>query len=142
MIQTYVLLGTLGLHSLEDIRQKKITVGLTLLSGIAGIFLHLVFPNRSIFEMIAGMIPGALVFLASGHKKAGIGAGDGAVFMLTGLYLGLTENLRLMFLSFFLAGIWGMYLLFVKKCERERRIAFVPFLFLAYCMIMMKGAAA
>lgn len=141
MIQAYVLLGTLGLHSLEDIRQKKITVGWTLFSGIAGILLHLLFQNRSIFEMIAGMVPGVFVFAAGRVTNAKIGTGDGALFMLTGLYLGLIENLRLMFVSFLLAGIWGLYLLTVKKCEKTKRIPFVPFLFLGYCLMMAKGAA-
>lgn len=141
MIQAYVLLGTLGLHSLEDIRQKKITAGLTLLSGIAGIFLHLIFQNRSIFDMIAGMVPGVFVFAAGRMANPKIGTGDGALFMLTGLYLGLIENLRLMFVSFLLAGFWGLYLLTVKRCEKSRRIPFVPFLFLGYCLIMAKGAA-
>lgn len=141
MIQEYVLLGTLGLHSLEDIKQKKITVGLTLLSGIAGILLHLLFQNRSIFEMLAGMVPGVFVLAASHMTKSRIGTGDGIVFMLTGLYLGLTENLRLMFVSFFLAGMWGLYLLIIKRCEKTKRIPFVPFLFLGYCLIMAWGAA-
>lgn len=141
MIQAYVLLGTLGLHSFEDIRQKKITVGLTLFSGIAGILLHLLYQNQSIFEMIAGMVSGALVLAAGQMTNSKIGAGDGIVFMLTGLYLGLTDNLRLMFISFFLAGIWGLYLLTVKRCEKTRRIPFVPFMFLGYCLIMAGGAA-
>lgn len=138
MIQTYLLLGTLGLHSLEDIRQKKITVGLTLFSGITGILMHLLFQNQTIFEMIAGAVPGMFILAASRLTKSGIGMGDGIVFMLTGLYLGLEENLRLMFLSFSLAGIWGMYLLIIKKCEKSRRIPFVPFLFLGYCLIMIR----
>lgn len=141
MIQTYVLLGTLGLHSLEDIRQKKITVTLTLISGIAGILMHLIFQNQTIFEMIAGAFPGLLIFAAGGLTRSKIGKGDGIVFMLTGLYLGLAENLRLMFFSFSLAGIWGLYLLLIKKCEKEKRIPFVPFLFLGYCLSMISGVS-
>lgn len=139
MIQAYVLLGTLGLHSLEDIRRKKITVKLTLLSGIAGILLHMLFQNQSIFEMLAGAVPGVFVLVASYLSKSKIGMGDGIVFMLTGLYLGLVENLRLMFVSFFLASLWGLYLLIIKRCEKSKRIPFVPFLFLGYCLMMIRG---
>lgn len=139
MIQAYVLLGTLGLHSLEDIRRKKITVKLTLFSGIAGILLHMLFQNQSIFEMLAGAVPGVFVLVASYLSKSKIGMGDGIVFMLTGLYLGLVENLRLMFVSFFLASLWGLYLLMIKRCEKSKRIPFVPFLFLGYCLMMIRG---
>ena len=58
MIQAYVLLGTLGIHSIEDIRQKKITVMITLFSGIIGILLHIWFQNRSIYEMLSGVLAG------------------------------------------------------------------------------------
>ena len=58
MIQSYVLLGTLGVHSIEDIRERKITVTVTLFSGIVGILLHLLFQNQSIFAMLFGMVPG------------------------------------------------------------------------------------
>ena len=109
MIQSYVLLGTLGVHSIEDIRQRKITVTITLFSGILGIFLHILFQNRSIYEMMFGAVPGMFI-LALGYVTEGkIGMGDGAVFMLTGLYLGIWENLILMLLTFFLAGIWGLF---------------------------------
>lgn len=62
MIQAYVLLGTLGVHSVEDIREKKISVTITLFSGIVGIILHLLFQNQSIYAMLAGMLPGIFAF--------------------------------------------------------------------------------
>ena len=48
MIQSCVLLGTLGVHSIEDIREKKITVMVTLLSGIIGISLHVFSESKHI----------------------------------------------------------------------------------------------
>ena len=99
MIQSCILLGTLGVHSLEDIREKKITVNITLFSGIIGIVMHLLFQNQSIYEMLAGMLPGVGILLLSRLTKGKIGMGDGIVFMLTGLYLGFGKNMMLMFLS-------------------------------------------
>ena len=99
MIQAYVLLGTLGVHSVEDIREKKISVTITLFSGIVGIILHLLFQNQSIYAMLAGMLPGIGIFILGRLTKGKIGMGDGLVFMLTGLYLGLEDNCMLMALS-------------------------------------------
>ena len=136
MVQTYVLIGILGVHSLEDIRDQKITVTITLFSAIVGILLHLFFPGISIFEMIAGMVSGMGILLLGRVTGGGIGMGDGLVFMLTGLYLGAAENLALMCISFFLASAWGIFLLLSRLCSRQERIPFVPFLFLGYlCMI-------
>ena len=136
MIQSYVLLGTLGVHSLEDLRDNKITVTITLFSGILGIILHLLSPDISIFEMIEGMFSGAWVILLGCLTGGKIGIGDGIIFILTGLYLGAEKNLALMCLSFYLAGICGIFLLLFGCCKRDGRIPFVPFLFLGYlCMV-------
>lgn len=136
MIQSYVLLGTLGVHSLEDLRDNKITVTITLFSGILGIILHLLSPDISIFEMIEGMFSGAWVILLGCLTGGKIGIGDGIIFILTGLYLGAEKNLALMCLSFSQAGICGIFLLLFGCCKRDGRIPFVPFLFLGYlCMV-------
>lgn len=75
MVGAYVLLGTLGIHSIEDIRDKKITVTITLFSGILGILLHLLFPDKSIFEILFGMLPGVgillLGWLTGGQNRHG-----------------------------------------------------------------------
>lgn len=132
MIQSYLLLGTLGVHSIEDIRQKKISVSITLFSGILGIVLHLLYQNQSIFSMLAGMISGVGILILSPLTGGKIGMGDGIVFMLTGLYLGVEKNLVLMFLSFLLAGIWAFIMLTVLHRKKDDRMPLVPFLFLGY----------
>ncbi len=137
MVQSYVLLGTLGVHSLEDIREQKITVTVTLFSGILGVLLHLLFQNRSIYEMLLGVIPGIGVLALSCLAKRQIGIGDGMIFMLTGLYLGFWDNLLLMFLSFTLAGIWGLFLILARRCKRTDRMPFVPFLFFGYSLMIL-----
>lgn len=138
MIQSYVLLGTLGVHSIEDIRQRKITVTITLFSGILGIFLHILFQNRSIYEMMFGAVPGMFI-LALGYVTEGkIGMGDGAVFMLTGLYLGIWENLILVLLTFFLAGIWGLFLFTAGRKKKTECMPLIPFLFLGYGFMLFR----
>lgn len=137
MIQAYVLLGTLGIHSIEDIRQKKITVMITLFSGIIGILLHIWFQNRSIYEMLSGVLAGVCILLFGRLTNGGIGAGDGILFMLTGLYLGLPENITLMLLSFTLAGVYGLCQVVIKNKSQNEKIPFAPFLFLGYFLMLV-----
>lgn len=141
MIQSYVLLGTLGVHSIEDIRKKEITISITLFSGVIGALLHLFYWNQSIYTMLMGMLPGIGILILSRLTEGRIGLGDGIVFMLTGFYLGLQDNLLLMCISFLLAGIWGVLLLLVGHCAKNRKIPFIPFLFVGY-ILMMTGKAA
>lgn len=139
MIQSYILLGTLGVHSIEDIREKKITVNITLLSGIAGVFMHLLFQNQSIYEMLAGTLPGIGILLAGCLTKGKIGTGDGIVFMLTGLYLGFGKNMLLMVISFLLAGVFGLFLLIQKRSGADEKLPLIPFLFLGYGLMILSG---
>ena len=142
MIQSYILLGTLGVHSFEDVKRREITVTLTLFSGIVGILLHLLLHRQSIYEMLAGALLGVFLLAFSYVSGGKIGMGDGAVFMLTGLYLGWKENLLLMFLSFSMAGVFGLALLLAKRIRADDRLPFVPFLFLAYSLMVMGQCGA
>lgn len=141
MIQSCILLGTLGVHSLEDIKEKKITVNITMLSGIIGIVLHLFFQNQSIYEMLAGTLPGFGILLLNRLTKGKIGIGDGIVFMLTGLYLGFGKNMMLMLLAFVLAGFYGLFLLIKGAEQREEKMPLIPFLFLGYGLMIVSGVS-
>ena len=136
MIQSYVLLGALGVHSIEDIRQRKITITISLFFAMVGIFLHLMFQNQSIYQMLFGLLPGIAILALSSLTGGKIGMGDGVVIMLTGFYLGFYKNLMLLFLAFLLAGILGLYLLVVHRWSREGRMPFVPFLFASYLVML------
>ena len=109
MLEHYLLLGTLGFHSLEDIKSRQITVMVTLGSALAGLICHLVYQSHSIYSMLGGMVFGGLILLFSVLSKGKIGQGDGIVFMLTGLYLGVEKNLALMLLSFDLGFVRWRY---------------------------------
>lgn len=137
MIQSCVLLGTLGIHSIEDIRKKKITITITLFSAILGVVLHLCFQNQSIYSMLAGMLSGGVIVGISRITGGMIGMGDGMVFMLTGLYLGVEKNLSLMFLSFALAGVWALISMILFHKKKNDRIPFVPFLFISYVILIL-----
>ncbi len=139
MIEMYVLLGTLGVHSIEDVKRKEITISVTLFSAILGILLHLFYQDESIYSMLAGMFSGILIVFLSIISKGKIGMGDGVVFMLTGLYLGLWKNLLLMLLSFCLAAIWALCVIICKPKHRQEKMPFMPFLFIGYIVLFLCG---
>lgn len=88
--------------------------------------------------MMLGAVPGMFI-LALGYVTEGkIGMGDGAVFMLTGLYLGIWENLILMLLTFFLAGIWGLFLFTAGRKKKTECMPLIPFLFLGYGFMLFR----
>lgn len=137
MLEHYLLLGTLGFHSLEDIKRKQITTMVTLGSAMACLICHMVYQNHSIYNMLGGMAFGGMILLFSVLSRGKIGPGDGIVFMLTGLYLGAEENLALMMLSLLFAAGWSFIAIFVFRRSKKEKIPFIPFLFLAYLVILI-----
>ena len=134
LIQSWFLLGILGIHSIEDIRDRRITVTLSLFSGIVGLMLHLIFFDQTIFSMLCGILTGIFLLGFSKVSRGVIGMGDGI-----GLFVGFYNNLILMFLSFSFAGICAVSLLFMGKVRKMDRLPFVPFLFAAYSMMCITG---
>ena len=64
--------------------------------------------------------------------KPVISIGDGLLLIVTGIYLGLEENLKLFLCGLFLCGLWALGLVLLRKKSRKDSIPFVPFLLAAY----------
>ena len=136
MIQSYTLLGMLGWCSIEDWRRKRVLVYPVLLFGIFGVLLHIYYQNVSIYSLLAGCGIGLLLLFLSAVSRQ-LGSGDGLVLMVSGIYLGFWDNIRLLFLGLLLCGLWSVVLLVSRKKKASDKIAFIPFLFLAYVRMVL-----
>lgn len=138
-MQNIVLLILLIICAVEDLKRKEVTATYILFFGSVGVVLHLVYANCSIYSMLLGMLLGIGMMAVSFLSQGSIGIGDGILLTVTGVYLGGYENLELFLLGLFLAGIWSLGLLVLKKKQRKDKIAFMPFLLVAYaCMLVVK----
>lgn len=138
-MQKIMLLGLLGWCSLEDVKQKKLTVLYILMFGVGGVFLHLVAPVCSIYSMLWGMLLGLALILVSMVTRGSVGLGDGILLVVTGVYLGGSRNLELFMIGLLLAALWSLGLMVVKKKKGKEEIAFVPFLLISYLLMMLGG---
>lgn len=68
MIQSCVLLGTLGVHSIEDIREKNNSNGDITFWNYWNITAF-VFQNQSIYEMLTGVLAGSFILILSRLTK-------------------------------------------------------------------------
>jgi len=135
----FLVLGLLGLCSLEDIKRKELTIVYILMFGIGGIILHLFAPVCSIYSVLWGMVIGIALILVSLVTRGSVGMGDGILLMVTGVYLGGYGNLELFMKGLFLAAVWSLGLLVLKKKRGKEEIAFVPFLLVSYLSILIRG---
>ncbi len=138
-MQKIILLALLGWCSLEDVKQKKLTVMYILMFGVGGIFLHLMAPVCSIYSILWGMLLGLALILVSLVTRGSVGVGDGILLAVTGVYLGGSKNLELFMMGLLLAALWSLGLLVVKKKKGKEEIAFVPFLLISYFLMILRG---
>lgn len=136
-MQSVLLLILLVVCAVEDLKRKEVTVTYILVFGIIGVLLHLFYPNCSVYSMLWGLLLGIAVMTVSVLSGGSIGMGDGILMTVTGVYLGGYQNLELFFVGVFLAGIWSLGLLVFKKKKRKEKIAFMPFLLVAYVFMLV-----
>lgn len=138
-MQKVIVLGLLGLCSLEDVRRRRLTIIYILMFGIGGIILHILTPVCSIYSILWGMLLGLAMMLLSLITHGSVGMGDGILLVVTGVYLGGYGNLELFMLGLLLSALWSLALLVLKKKTRKEEIAFVPFLLLSYFVMLFRG---
>ena len=134
-----ILLGFLGACAWQDHRERRISVRMLLLAGILGVILDLWLLETTVMELIWGVLPGIALLAVSWASRGEIGAGDGLMVMVMGVYLGAGSVLGVFFCASVFAGIMGFILLFFYKKKRDHEMPFAPFLLAAYVLGLALG---
>jgi len=127
-----VVLGIiLGIQAGIDWKRKEIPLWLSLV-GIAGGVVFCIQEQRVWTSILIASIPGVISLLFSRLTDEVIGYGDGILFLMLAFYLSLEEILSVGMVAFSIAGVVALVLLVVFHKKGKERIAFIPFLSLAY----------
>ena len=128
--------------SIMDLKVKRISYAASTVCFIAIV-------SSFIFEIIKGRMPdlfslagvllGVALILLSKLTDGSIGMGDGIVFCLTGMVLGLAGNFSLLCTSLLLAGILSIVLICTRMIKKSDSIPFVPVVFLAFGGMWLYG---
>lgn len=137
-IEGAVALLLLGNAALDGKRQE-ISLGSLALFAAAGLAVNLQTGYRGIEEMLCGAAPGLLLLLVSLLTKGAVGFGDGLLLCVTGIFLGGTENTRLLFRGLLLCSIVLGAGLGLGRTSWKQRFPFVPFLLLAQLWRMFEA---
>ncbi len=130
-VEQTVLLGFLYVLAVADLKKKEIPLVLLGSCGAAGVVFSWQSSAMSLAEMAGGICIGGFLLLCALVMKEGVGVGDGLLFCATGVYLGMWQNLFLLFLSTLLCAAAGGMLVLRKKCTRKESLAFAPFVLVA-----------
>ena len=137
LISKTVLHLALFAASLWDIRQRKLPIAFMALLFATGLVMQLVIGELSIWEIALGILTGGLLTGVSFISKQAIGLGDALMFVASGAFLGLINNLWLMLLSFSLAAVCSVVLIILRKARWKSSIPFMPFMFTAHIVLQL-----
>lgn len=139
MTITYiVLLVLLIIASIQDIRQKKISLILLGVSFIITIISLCLQREISIMNHIWGSIIGMFLCSVSILTRGAIGWGDGLMFTVLGVGLGFFITINILFLTLFLAALYSIWLLLIKKVNRKKTIPLIPFMLMGFVGVMIQ----
>ncbi|SHJ43590.1 prepilin peptidase [Parasporobacterium paucivorans] len=129
----------LGIHSITDIRYKKVSLMLCVISALAGLLLNILLRESDVSSRLLALLPGAGMILLGRFSRDAVGLGDGIVIMVLGLYMGVAATLAILMAGLFIAALVSLALIVFKKAGGKDRIAFVPCLFAGYLITITLG---
>lgn len=147
IIKYCLLMGGLILIAYEDMKEKRIpNRWLLYLTGIRVMLFvieTILYPTMLIenmkFTCWGGVVSGLVLFLAYVISRHEIGLGDVKLFVVIGLYLGVSVTYFVMLLSLIIAAVYGGFNLIVKRLNAKDEIAFGPFVAIGTVIILGLG---
>jgi leader peptidase (prepilin peptidase) / N-methyltransferase len=135
--RTICIIGLLGICTYTDIRKRELSMVIVgIFAGLAIVWCA-VFMKAFLWQQVIGCVVGVLLLLLSKLTKGAIGEGDGYLLMVTGLFLGLWDNIRLLMGALWSVAVIAIILLIIRKADRKKELPFVPFLLLSYVGMMI-----
>lgn len=131
-----ILIGVLlVMVTIQDIKWKKIRVGIVLIIGICLCICVPFSSMLSVIDRILGLSLGLGLVLLSKATGGRIGVGDGLVLAVTGIGLGFWSNMELFAIALTMAAVFSIGLLVLGRANRKKAIPFMPFLLGAYLFL-------
>ena len=130
-----MVLGLLGISSIEDIKTKRVSAFYLLGFAIVAIYLQFWHIHLSPASVIGGAALGLIFVGVTIVRMDAMGLGDGLVLMVVGIFLGFRESMEIIVIAVFLVAIYGIFLIIVKKKDRKTEIAFIPFIFISFLLV-------
>lgn len=131
------IVALVGLAStvFTDIREKKIWIPIVFIFTVILFAMKYYAGEGNVSLWIASIGIGGFFYLVSIVTQGKIGKGDAFIFCMTGVGLGLWNNLILIYTSFLFAFVGAAYLLVIRRKEKHYAMPFAPYVFMAYVIM-------
>lgn len=118
--------------SLQDIREKSVSLW-KLLLGAGVVVLCRIFAG-SWMSLLWDCLPGAACLLIAKITQEQIGYADGVVIWLMGMCCGWKVSIQVTLGALLMTSLWGLGSLCFGRAGRHTRVAWIPFVAVAYGM--------
>lgn len=126
------LLAFLGIGAFSDMRRQTIPIWLIIAGAAAGGIVKIFEHDADVIAILLSVIPGAFLLLFAFLTKEKIGYGDGWMIMVTGVFLGLLNNLILLVFALVIFTVYQLAMILAKKATKKSRAPFVPFILISF----------
>lgn len=131
------LSSVLAIGTCCDIKTKKLPVSLLVIGGLSGILYQCFVNGIADIMQFSGMVVGMFMIGISRIGKAGIGLGDGVLFLVLGMFYPFEHMVELLTKASLMAGVYGLLLMVLKKGNWKTELPFVPFIFIQYILLQL-----
>lgn len=131
----WIVLIFLLYETMEDLKYRSVSLISLAVSGGVGILWNVLKRENTMESVCVGVLIGAILILIGIITKEAVGIGDGAIFMITGIFLGGFANIQLIIASMVIGMGMGIFLKIRKSKAKE--IPFIPCVLLAYLEVMI-----
>ena len=135
-IKIFVLI-MLIIFSVEDMLYREISVKVILVFLLMVIGIRVYDNTLLSTEIFWGIFIGMIIIASSIILAGNIGVGDGIIFVLTGLFLGIADNLRILIFSVTISGIIGGLLIILKIKKKDYKMPFTIFILISYIGVII-----
>ncbi len=139
-IWIFVIILILISMAMIDRATMIIPNGLQLLLIIPIMALSWLHPEMTLENHLSGALSiSGFMMLMNQWKKGSFGGGDIKLMFLCGWLLGCQRIIMAMVIAVWTAGLYAIYLLCLRRAQRDTRIAFAPYLCIGVIFVLFHG---
>lgn len=136
----------LAVSAYTDIKERNIYIMPLVIGAISAMSLSIIsFINtpcgeltKQVFsEIISPLLAAGFVILITYMLRDNIGVGDGYLFAMLFLMIGVVRNVRLICVASIFVGIFGAIVMMIRLDKVYKRIPFAPFMMAGFITIMI-----
>lgn len=106
-----------------------------LIWGLGAIGYQLFCKKQQILFLGSSLSIGIILLVIAKISRQSIGYGDGIVFLVLGMWIGIWNSIVLLLFALIGSSIVSLFLILVMKKKKTYKIAFIPFVLAAYIML-------